>query len=324
MTPRRWIALSDCDRFLPPVAEAELHRGLLIFEIALPLPRAGLLLAQEAGRGALRLMYEPEAGFALFHRQGDRLGRHHLPGRLLPGPTMAQLRFSWDRVSDRWTLRIVPEGGRTIATGGSGVMPMRTSLVEALSRGGPEQKRDAALLWFGATDGWLPEAEAWLGPLTPVETPRGPVPVGRLQPGDVVLTADQGALPLLSVRRQDLPARGSFAPLRLRASYFGARSDLLVTPSQGIALKGSDVEYLTGEDEVLAEVRDLADGTRVLVEDRHAVLPWVALDFGRAALVRSGSCTLAVGSPYGIRRLSRAETYALRETRSASARSRFA
>ena len=50
----------------------------------------------------------------------------------------------------------------------------------------------------------------------------------------------------------------------------------------------------------------------------------LAPEHGRAALVRSGSCTLAVGSPYGIRRLSRAETYALRETRSASARSRFA
>lgn len=132
-----------------------------------------------------------------------------------------------------------------------------------------------------------------LGPRTPIATPSGFVPATSLRPGDIVLTRDAGPRSVQRILRHRQPGLGAFAPIHLRAPYFGLGADLLVSGTQQIAFRGVEVEYLFGVEAVLAEARDLADGTRARLFPRPDHLVWIALDLGTEALVLSGTCGLA-------------------------------
>jgi hypothetical protein len=132
-----------------------------------------------------------------------------------------------------------------------------------------------------------------------------------------VLTLDHGIRALRAVRRADLPAQGSFTPVRLRAPFFGAQGDLLVSGPQAILLAGNDVEYLFGTERVLAEARHLVDGSRACFAPRPGSLPWIALDAGGCALLLSGRCALATDTsgPGALPRIDPVEARALQAMR---------
>ena len=83
------------------------------------------------------------------------------------------------------------------------------------------------------------------------------------------------------------------APVLVRAPYFAAHSDLLVSADQLVALSGTEVEYLFAEDEVLAEAGHLTDGRSALYDTRRAVTACVSLDLGYPDLILSDGCALA-------------------------------
>lgn len=93
---------------------------------------------------------------------------------------------------------------------------------------------------------------------TEIDTISGPRPIESLKPGDLVETADQGFLAVRHVITRDLPALGRYAPVRLRAPFFGLRRDLTVSADHRIMIAGADAEYLFGSDSVLVEARHLA------------------------------------------------------------------
>jgi hypothetical protein len=107
-----------------------------------------------------------------------------------------------------------------------------------------------------------------------------------------VLTRDGHALPLRAVHRRDLPTRGFFAPIVLRAPFFTRHTDLLVAADQPIAIGGLEVEYLFGEEEVLVEARFLTDGRAAAPDTRRATTTSVSLDLGKPELVEVDGCTL--------------------------------
>jgi hypothetical protein len=193
----------------------------------------------------------------------------------------------------------------------------------ALCAGGPGVLRHPAVLWFGVTAGAaLPGPLAWLGAATPVETPRGPVAAGALKPGDRVMTRDSGAVPVVGVTRLAVPSRGSLAPIRLRAPYYGAKGDILVSPDQAVWVAGAEAEYLFGDEEVLVLARHLADGQMAVADSRRAVATGVVLDLGAAELVMADGCVLATAGPAGmppVRRL--LDAYEARPLRGALQRS---
>ncbi len=92
---------------------------------------------------------------------------------------------------------------------------------------------------------------------TPVDTPRGPVPVEELAPGDLVITAERGLQAVRHVVRQSVPALGRYAPVDLCAPFFGLRRDVRLAPDHRLAIGGADAEYLFGTDTVLVEARHL-------------------------------------------------------------------
>lgn len=102
-----------------------------------------------------------------------------------------------------------------------------------------------------------------LCPDTPIATPGGYQPLRTLRRGDTVLTANGDIVPVLHKVTRVLPARGTTAPLYIRAPYFGLQKDIRVAPSQRLVLSGSEVEYLFGQEFVLAPAGALTGGHSV-------------------------------------------------------------
>jgi hypothetical protein len=300
-----WLALSDrglCGA--DPGGHALLDKGLFVMELALPLSPSTILLNHQAEDGWPRtfaVFHDGAAGLVLLHRQGQSVVRHHLPGPLPEGVGIGRLCFHFDAPARHWQLTFqlldaigaAPDMALGLSAAGSNPLPVRLADMAALCAGQAAAAVHPAVLWFGLTRGDAPPARApWIGLRTPVETTRGPVAAGHLAPGDLVLTLDDGPQPLLAVHRFDLPSKGSFAPVLLRAPFFGQEQDLLIAADQMIALAGSEVEYLFGEDEVLIQAGFLADGRTALLDQRRSVTTSVALEFSGPALVLADGCAL--------------------------------
>lgn len=281
-----------------------LPAGLFVIEFTLPLPDSALLCDVSAFAGeerGLSLFYQREAGLILRHRQGARLVRHVLPGPLPEGSGTARLAFAYDMGARSWELRLEMVDGPALPARmarGQDPLPLHPGAVAQMSAPEHRGRRHAAVLWFGLAQGTAaPVRIAWIGLRSPVQTPRGPVAAGRLQPGDLVMTKDDGPLPLLSLRRMALPACGSFAPVLLRAPFLPVQHDLLVSSDQMVLMRGPEVEYLFGDDEVLMAAAALVDGRTALFEQRRMVAPSVALLFDRPAIVAVDGCGLLAALP---------------------------
>ncbi|MBL4929154.1 Hint domain-containing protein [Fuscibacter oryzae] len=298
-----WLIISD-----RPVAVAmpdTLAVGVFVAEFTLPLPDTATLLCdmatQEGGERGFSLFYQPEVGLMLRNRQGARLVRHLVPGRLPDSPGTARLTLGFDTLADTWQMRLeVVEGPAMPARTARGAdpLPLCPGDIGLLSAEPHRQRRHPAVLWFGLAQGTVPPVRvAWIGLRSPVQTPRGPVAAGRLQPGDLVMTEDDGPQPLLSLRRMALPACGSFAPVLLRAPFLPSQHDLLVSSDQRVLMRGPEVEYLFGEDEVLICAAALIDGRTALDEQRRMIAPSVALLFERPQILNVDSCGLLAALP---------------------------
>ena len=99
----------------------------------------------------------------------------------------------------------------------------------------------------------------------------------------------------MRAHRLALPARGSFAPVLLRAPFYAQTQDLLVSADQLLAISGPEVEYLFGTDAVLMPAGALVDGRTALSDQRRAIAGSVALDLGRPALIEANGSLLAIG-----------------------------
>lgn len=121
---------------------------------------------------------------------------------------------------------------------------------------------------------------------TRILTPSGEVAVEELQPGDLVLTHDDGPQPLRWIGRRRVAATGAFAPIRIRAGTFGAHRTLKVSPQHRILLRDSLAELLFGETEVLVAAKDLVNDRSVTVCEGGSVA-YVHLLFDRHQVVWS-------------------------------------
>lgn len=119
---------------------------------------------------------------------------------------------------------------------------------------------------------------------TLVDTPDGPRPVEGLEPGDLVLTKDNGAQPLRWIGRRAVEARDNFAPIRIRENTFGTHGEVMVSPLHRVLIRDALAELLFGEREVLVAAKDLVNDRSVrrieggdvgyvhLLFDRHQVV----------------------------------------------------
>jgi len=94
---------------------------------------------------------------------------------------------------------------------------------------------------------------------TLIATPAGEVAVETLQPGDLVLTHDNGPQPLRWIGRRKVSATGNHAPIRIAPNTFGRHRELLVSPLHRVLIRDALAELLFGEREVLVAAKDLVN-----------------------------------------------------------------
>ena len=309
--PDSWIALSDCPT---PVGSADpsdvLPRGAFVMELMLPLSGPVVLLdhaftdAKSNRAFGFSVFHDPDRGLILLQRQGKRLLRHIVPEPMTGRPGaggagagesgLVRIIFQWDVLVRSWQLSVDMLNGHPVDIA-QGVDPVLWSVADMVAICASGQ-RHASVLWFGVTTRATPPVpHPWIGQRTQVDTPDGPVAAGLLRVGDVVTTLDGGPQRVLALRHLRVPGRGAFAPILLRAPYFGTTQDLLVSSEQALCLHGTSVEYLYGEDRVLATARHMADGIAAFADNRRSVLTGVSLDFGGPALITADGCILMTG-----------------------------
>lgn len=98
---------------------------------------------------------------------------------------------------------------------------------------------------------------------TLIRTPDGEVPVETLEPGDLVITKDDGPQPLRWIGRRTVAAEASFAPIRIAANTFGNHRELLLSPLHRVLIRDCLAELLFAEPEVLVAARDLVNDRSV-------------------------------------------------------------
>lgn len=121
---------------------------------------------------------------------------------------------------------------------------------------------------------------------TRIRTPDGDVPVEDLEPGDLVVTMDDGPQPLRWIGSRRVAASGAFAPIRIKAGTFGAHGTLFVSPQHRVLLRDRLAELLFGEAEVLVAAKELVNGRSITVQQGGEV-DYVHLMFDRHQLVWS-------------------------------------
>lgn len=110
---------------------------------------------------------------------------------------------------------------------------------------------------------------------TQIMTERGPVAVEDLQPGELVVTRDNGPQPLRWVGQRrlsyhELLARPELQPVRIGPAAFGAAGparSMLVSPQHRVLIEGARAEMYFGESEVLVPAKylsSLAEVSRAL------------------------------------------------------------
>ena len=137
---------------------------------------------------------------------------------------------------------------------------------------------------------------------TLIDTPRGLRRISEIVAGDLVYTAQGDRREVITAVSRVLPARGSFAPHNLHAPYLGLERDLLVSGETLVELQGSDVEYLLGVEQVLAQASQV--GERASLGEDQATVTYHQLIFEEPELLDASigllSLNLRAAEPRGL------------------------
>ncbi|WP_415405044.1 Hint domain-containing protein [Tateyamaria sp. SN3-11] len=272
-----WIGLTDHEggRFAPSGLGPDptelptgtlMERGTLMFEtqVAGHVRPHDLLGMTQHLPWAREVIFRaiPGGGIAMVQRNDDDIT--HAAIRWVGDGRAHTLRvtYAWDAPSGWARLALEqPERARVVTNRVHAPKPLRAEILRDMMLGKGARALSKEVL-FGAVAsdiapiGPMPS----LHPATPVATPTGYRAAGDLNRGDTVVTNTGAIVPVLHSVRQTVPARGSFAPVRLHAPYFGLTRDIVVAPEQRLVLQGSEVEYIFGQEAVLVPARHLVNG----------------------------------------------------------------
>ncbi|MEO9576069.1 MAG: Hint domain-containing protein [Tateyamaria sp.] len=245
---------------------------------------------------ALMFSALPGGGIAMVHRHKDDLIHSALKWSSDGRAYTLRVTYSWDTRQNWGRLALEkPEGAQTITNTMYAAHPQLTDDTRDLMLGTAERTLSRDVVFAGLSTKITPIGPMpTLHPATPIATPGGYKEAGRLQRGDTVITDTGAIVPVLNAVRTRVPARGSFAPVRLRAPYFGLTQDIIVAPEQRLVLRGSEVEYMFGQEAVLVPARHVVNGyaatwatSGALVDYVQVVLPGHEVLFAAGCAVES-------------------------------------
>ena len=254
----------------PPVAaDGFLPTGTLVLEfINEPSAARRNLLrfaTREPWHSSLRLSLDPDGSVHLMTAQGTRTVHHVLPTNLQYFEGAVTLWYTWDAPSKAGTLALQTVDQQIFQADIPSPQPMSVQDANRICTHPTQTEIGDGILFAALSDSVEPIGPwARMGRSTKIETPKGPVRVSDIKPGDLVLNADDEVAQVRWVGWQVLPARGQFRPLAVRAPFFGATEDVVTAPTQLIELAGSKVEYLVGHERVFAQVGHIVDGRGIL------------------------------------------------------------
>lgn len=145
-------------------------------------------------------------------------------------------------------------------------------------------------------------------PGTRLMTPGGARLIETLRPGDLVQTADDGALPVLWIGQRDLTAdclraAPRLRPIRFQAGAFGiGRPDgaLTVSPQHRMVLATAPLRALFNTDEALVAAADMVDGRAVRVDLAPEGVRYVHLLLERHSIVFANGLATESFHPAGM------------------------
>ncbi|WP_122074361.1 choice-of-anchor L domain-containing protein [Pseudophaeobacter sp. EL27] len=114
---------------------------------------------------------------------------------------------------------------------------------------------------------------------TLIDTPTGPIVIEDLEPGDLVLTRDNGAQPLRWIGRSRRRAEAADAPVCFAAGALGDHGALELSPSHRVLLQDQWAEVLFGTSEVLVKAANLVNGHSITRRVDAAPVTYVHLLF---------------------------------------------
>lgn len=204
----------------------------------------------------------PHGTVTLTISQGDQVIRERLSTDLTNGDCGVVVSYAWDAPARSGVLSVyIPDRGKLFQTELTAPPPITLATATNLI----QSTRAPGVVFVAISDEVEPNGPmpALTGTATLLTT-KGPKLVRHVRPGDLVITADNHLAQVRWTGFCDLPARGRFMPLRVRAPYFGVIKDLFLAADQRLFFDGSEVEYLFGEESVLAAARHLVDHVSVL------------------------------------------------------------
>lgn len=257
--------------------------GALVIEGALPSDRRAATLLEVATLhpepALLRIQSIPGEGFSVLISAGTNVFHAILSHTLESRTERFRLTLNWNSADGSGLLAIEHPGDHALFTRklGACIALPGSLILGALSEFRAAQPSQQ-LSYIGFHKGLLA-----VGPTptldyhTPVLTPQGYRPIGAMRPGDTVVSANGDIVPVLGLFKKVTPAFGSYAPVRLRAPYFGLQSDLVMAGTQRMIAGGSDVEYTFGRDEVLIPAQHLINGTAAIAQPTHGTATYYQL-----------------------------------------------
>ena len=274
-----WLAIWDSSRLIHPKRPArapDLSIGALIFEARL-----------RPGRGVPVVIWQGRTGtaadFRVIHYPNGTVSVEHGgfsfetgPGFLSGGDPL-HLHYSWDILgrADALILENTESGDRLATPVGPLYIDDPRTLLP-----GPQEAR-VSIDFAGIANHFVPAVPLpGIATGACIATPDGPRAIETLAPGMLVETVSRGPQPIRWIGRTEPLARGHTAPIEMRAPYFGLTGDICVARNQRILLSGPDIEYLFGEDHVLARAGDLVNGrsARLTMTQATRVYHQVLLD----------------------------------------------
>lgn len=98
---------------------------------------------------------------------------------------------------------------------------------------------------------------------TGIETPHGPRAIEDIRPGDLVLSADRGPVPVRWCGKRTVPGTGAGAPVRIAKGFLGNHRPLFVSPQHRMLISDHRAQIYFGGEAVLVPAKALIDGIDV-------------------------------------------------------------